>query len=91
LERPSSARSRTSLHLTARSAPAAASSDLVLVPEGPARVVSGLVTGLHAPVASHLLLLQPVVGPQLLRAGYEAAVTRRYLWHEFEENSLFLP
>lgn len=65
--------------------------DLVLSPDRPARVVTGLVTGLHAPEASHLLLLEAVVGPQLLRAAYEAAVARRYLWHEFGDSSLFLP
>jgi S-adenosylmethionine:tRNA ribosyltransferase-isomerase len=65
--------------------------DLVLGPERPARAVSGLVTGLHAPEASHLLLLEAVVGRQLLREAYEAAVARRYLWHEFGDSSLFLP
>lgn len=65
--------------------------DLVLSPDRPARVVTGLVTGLHAPEASHLLLLEAVAGPQLLRAAYEAAVTHRYLWHEFGDSSLFLP
>lgn len=65
--------------------------DLVLNRDRPARVVTGLVTGLHAPEASHLLLLEAVVGPQLLRAAYEAAVARRYLWHEFGDSSLFLP
>jgi S-adenosylmethionine:tRNA ribosyltransferase-isomerase len=65
--------------------------DLVLGPDRPARVVTGLVTGLHAPEASHLLLLEAVVGPQLLRVAYEAAVARRYLWHEFGDSSLFLP
>ncbi len=65
--------------------------DLVLGADHPARVVTGLVTGLHAPQASHLLLLEAVVGPQLLRAAYDAAVARRYLWHEFGDSSLFLP
>lgn len=65
--------------------------ELVLGPDRPSRVVTGLVTGLHAPEASHLLLLEAVVGPQLLRAAYQAAVARRYLWHEFGDSSLFLP
>jgi S-adenosylmethionine:tRNA ribosyltransferase-isomerase len=57
----------------------------------PARAVTGLVTGLHAPEASHLLLLEAVAGPQLVRDAYTAAVTERYLWHEFGDSMLFLP
>ncbi|HVV13022.1 S-adenosylmethionine:tRNA ribosyltransferase-isomerase [Amycolatopsis sp.] len=64
---------------------------LVLGPQRPARVVSGLVTGLHAPEASHLLLLEAVAGRGLVEAAYDAAVDRRYLWHEFGDSTLFLP
>jgi S-adenosylmethionine:tRNA ribosyltransferase-isomerase len=65
--------------------------DLVLRPDRPARVVTGLVTGLHAPEASHLLLLEAVAGPELVASAYEAAVAERYLWHEFGDSTLFLP
>lgn len=65
--------------------------DLVLGPHRPARVVTGLVTGLHAPEASHLLLLEAVAGPELVRRAYEAALAEHYLWHEFGDSSLFLP
>jgi S-adenosylmethionine:tRNA ribosyltransferase-isomerase len=64
---------------------------LVLGPERPARVVTGLVTGLHEPEASHLLLLEAVAGPDLVRAAYDEAVAERYLWHEFGDSMLFLP
>jgi S-adenosylmethionine:tRNA ribosyltransferase-isomerase len=70
---------------------AAGETDLVLGPDRPARVVTGLVTGLHAPEASHLRLLQAVAGPRLVDAAYAAAVERRYLWHEFGDSTLFLP
>ena len=65
--------------------------DLVLGPHRPARVVTGLVTGLHAPEASHLLLLEAVAGADAVRRAYDAAVRERYLWHEFGDSSLFLP
>ncbi len=65
--------------------------NLVLGPDRPARAVTGLVTGLHAPEASHLLLLEAVAGAQLVGAAYDAAVERRYLWHEFGDSTLFLP
>jgi S-adenosylmethionine:tRNA ribosyltransferase-isomerase len=71
--------------------PARGWTDLVLGPDRPARVVSGLVTGLHAPEASHLLLLEAVAGRELVESAYKAAVARRYLWHEFGDSTLFLP
>ncbi|WP_410674499.1 S-adenosylmethionine:tRNA ribosyltransferase-isomerase [Amycolatopsis sp. cmx-4-68] len=64
--------------------------NLVLGPDHPARVVDGIVTGLHAPDASHLLLLEAVAGRELVQQAYDAAVERRYLWHEFGDVSLLL-
>jgi S-adenosylmethionine:tRNA ribosyltransferase-isomerase len=65
--------------------------DLVLGPERPARVVGGLVTGWHAPGASHLDLLEAVAGADLVERAYRAAVRERYLWHEFGDSCLLLP
>ncbi len=75
---------------------------LVLDRNRPARVVDGLVTGLHEPQASHLSLLESVVGPDLVAAAYAAAVGPAprddrpgddvgYLWHEFGDSMLLLP
>ncbi len=70
--------------------PASGWTDLVLGPERPARTVTGLVTGLHAPEASHLLLLEAVAGPELVSRAYEAAVAHGdYLWHEFGDSTFF--
>jgi S-adenosylmethionine:tRNA ribosyltransferase-isomerase len=63
--------------------------DLVLGPGRPARAVTGLVTGLHEPEASHLLLLEAVAGPELVRAAYDEAVATGYLWHEFGDSMFF--
>jgi S-adenosylmethionine:tRNA ribosyltransferase-isomerase len=65
--------------------------ELVLDPDRPARVVTGLLSGLHAPEATHLLLLEAVAGPRLVQQAYAAAVEQRYLWHEFGDSTLFLP
>ncbi len=65
--------------------------DLVLGPQRRARVVHGLVTGLHEPQASHLHLLDAVAGDALVDAAYDAAVRGGYLWHEFGDSMLFLP
>ncbi|MDQ1660462.1 MAG: S-adenosylmethionine:tRNA ribosyltransferase-isomerase [Blastococcus sp.] len=64
---------------------------LVLGPDRPARVVGGLITGLHAPEASHLRLLEAVAGVDLVEAAYRRAVAEHYLWHEFGDSMLFLP
>lgn len=65
--------------------------DLVLGPQRPACVVTGLVSGLHDPHASHLLLLDAVAGAELVDAAYRAAVAERYRWHEFGDSTLLLP
>ena len=65
--------------------------DLVLGPGRPAQVVSGLITGWHAPGASHLDLLAAVAGPELVGRAYREAVGARYLWHEFGDSCLLLP
>ncbi|MGW6379215.1 S-adenosylmethionine:tRNA ribosyltransferase-isomerase [Rhodococcus sp. NPDC055112] len=64
--------------------------DLVLSARRPARVVDGLVTGWHAPGASHLMLLEAVVGPAAVRRAYDAALEEEYLWHEFGDSALLL-
>jgi S-adenosylmethionine:tRNA ribosyltransferase-isomerase len=65
--------------------------DLVLGRGRPARVVSGLITGWHAPGASHLDLLAAVAGAALVDRAYAEAVRARYLWHEFGDSCLLLP
>lgn len=64
---------------------------LVLGPDRPVRVVDGLVSGWHAPEASHLLLLEAVAGAELVQAAYDAALAERYRWHEFGDSCLLLP
>ncbi len=65
--------------------------DLVVTPERGVRVVDGLLTGLHEPEASHLLMLEAVGGRATIDRGYEAALRGLYLWHEFGDVHLVLP
>ena len=65
--------------------------DRVVTPAEPPRVVTGLVTGWHDPMASHLLLVEAVAGRDLTQRAYEAAVAEKYLWHEFGDAALLLP
>jgi S-adenosylmethionine:tRNA ribosyltransferase-isomerase len=63
----------------------------IVTPEGRLLAVDGLLTGLHEPRSSHLLMLSAFAGPDLLRRCYDAAVGHRYLWHEFGDVHLLLP
>jgi S-adenosylmethionine:tRNA ribosyltransferase-isomerase len=65
--------------------------DLVLGPSRQARAVTGLVTGWHAPGASHLALLAAVAGTDLVGRAYDEAVRSGYWWHEFGDSCLLLP
>jgi S-adenosylmethionine:tRNA ribosyltransferase-isomerase len=87
------------LETAARSSPAGVAdvaaaagwtSHVVSPATGP-RVVNGLLTGLHEPRSSHLRMLAAFHGEELLRACYDAALSRGYLWHEFGDVHLLLP
>ena len=54
------------------------------------KVVDGLLTGLHEPEASHLDLLSAFLPAEQIRAAYEEAIQRKYLWHEFGDLNLIL-
>jgi S-adenosylmethionine:tRNA ribosyltransferase-isomerase len=76
---------------TSGAQPSAGWTSLVVTPETGLRVVDGLLTGLHEPRSSHLRMLAAFHGPDLLSKCYEAAVSGRYLWHEFGDVHLLLP
>ncbi|MEU2425724.1 S-adenosylmethionine:tRNA ribosyltransferase-isomerase [Streptomyces sp. NPDC007851] len=65
--------------------------ELVVTPERGVRVVDGLLTGLHEPEASHLLMLEAVAGRPAVDRSYEEALRGLYLWHEFGDVHLILP
>ncbi|WP_316780456.1 S-adenosylmethionine:tRNA ribosyltransferase-isomerase [Streptomyces sasae] len=65
--------------------------ELVVTPGRGVRVVDGLLTGLHEPEASHLLMLEAVAGRAAVDRGYEEALRGLYLWHEFGDVHLVLP
>ena len=54
------------------------------------KAVDGLLTGFHEPEASHLDLLSAFLPSEQIRAAYEEAIERRYLWHEFGDLNLIL-
>jgi S-adenosylmethionine:tRNA ribosyltransferase-isomerase len=64
---------------------------LVITPERGLRAVSGLLTGLHEPRATHLAMLEALCTRRHLRVCYSEALRERYLWHEFGDLHLLLP
>ena len=74
--------------------PTAGWTSLVLGPTRLARIVGGLLTGLHEPEASHLRLLEAVAGRALVDRGVrrrDRGTGPSYLWHEFGDSMLLLP
>lgn len=63
----------------------------IVTPEAGVRAVDGLLTGLHEPRSSHLMMLTAIAGPELLNRTYEQAIAEGYLWHEFGDLNLLLP
>jgi S-adenosylmethionine:tRNA ribosyltransferase-isomerase len=62
----------------------------IVTPSAGVRAVSGLITGLHEPRSSHLLMLSAIAGGELLSRSYEEALREGYLWHEFGDIHLIL-
>lgn len=71
--------------------PADGWTDLVIRADHPMMAIDGLLTGWHEPRASHLALLEALVGRELLETSYRAALDQGYLWHEFGDSHLLLP
>ena len=65
--------------------------ELVITPRRGLRIVTGLLTGLHEPQASHLAMLETFTGRRHLALTYAAALRCGYLWHEFGDLHLILP
>ncbi|HEX6066839.1 MAG TPA: S-adenosylmethionine:tRNA ribosyltransferase-isomerase, partial [Longimicrobiales bacterium] len=64
--------------------------DLIVTPERGVHAVDALLTGLHAPRASHLLLLEAFAETEHLALAYRSAMHRNYLWHEFGDVHLIV-
>lgn len=65
--------------------------ELLVRPSNPLRAVTGLLTGLHEPRATHLSMLLALTGPDHICATYAEALDQGYLWHEFGDLHLLLP
>ena len=80
----------SAVHSDGRVWPADGWTDLVLAPDSPPQVLDGLLTGLHPPDASHLSMLEAIVGPSMVDRVYRQALRHEYLWHEFGDLTLLL-
>jgi len=71
--------------------PSSGLTNLVVDPTYTPRVTSGLLTGWHQPMASHLAMVEAFAGRKMLETSYRAALDAGYLWHEFGDSHLILP
>ncbi|RFU42377.1 S-adenosylmethionine:tRNA ribosyltransferase-isomerase [Actinomadura logoneensis] len=78
------------LETVAAGGPLAGWTEHVVTPERGVRAVDGLLTGLHEPKSSHLMMLTAIAGRPLLAELYAAALAERYLWHEFGDLNLIV-
>jgi S-adenosylmethionine:tRNA ribosyltransferase-isomerase len=63
----------------------------IVTPVEGVRAVDGLITGLHEPRSSHLMMLSAIAGEALLSRSYEEALREGYLWHEFGDLHMIAP
>ena len=84
---------------TGTTSPGEGWTDLVITSNRPLRCVTGLITGFHAPRATHLMLLERVVARGIgtgacgrchLERAYAEAKRLGYLWHEFGDSHLII-
>jgi S-adenosylmethionine:tRNA ribosyltransferase-isomerase len=71
--------------------PGPGTTDLRLTPSYMARVVDGILSGLHAPSESHFDLLGAFVPPRLLEEAWRHAESRGFRSHELGDALLALP
>ncbi|GAA3109129.1 S-adenosylmethionine:tRNA ribosyltransferase-isomerase [Streptosporangium carneum] len=62
----------------------------IVTPSTGVKAVNGLITGLHEPRSSHLLMLSAIAGTDLLSRSYAEALKGGYLWHEFGDLHLIV-
>ena len=63
----------------------------VVTPQTGVQAVDGLLTGLHEPRSTHLLILAALASEDVLARSYAEAARRGYHWHEFGDVHLLLP
>ena len=71
--------------------PGAGWTGVIVTPQRGIHAVTGMLTGLHEPRASHLAMLAALAGREHLRLTYAEALRAGYLWHEFGDLHLILP
>jgi len=70
--------------------PAEGWTELYITPGYRFKAIDGLVTGLHEPTSTRIVLASAFAGHELLLEAYRDAVGRGYEWHEFGDAMLVL-
>jgi S-adenosylmethionine:tRNA ribosyltransferase-isomerase len=73
-----------------RTGPAKSTPDLLITPERGVKAIDAMLTGLHEPRSTHLMMLEALAGREHLALAYEEALREEYLWHEFGDLHLIL-
>jgi S-adenosylmethionine:tRNA ribosyltransferase-isomerase len=71
-------------------APASGWTDLYIYPGHAFRAIDGLVTNMHAPRSSHLLMTSALAGTELTLRAYDEALERGYRFYEFGDCMVIL-
>lgn len=64
---------------------------VIITPQRGIRAIDALLTGLHEPYSTHLMMLEALAGREHLKLTYAEALRAGYLWHEFGDLHLILP
>ncbi len=75
---------------TGRVIPSEGMTELYITPGRGLKVVNAMLTGFHEPKASHLLMLEALASRRHLVKAYEAAIEKKYQWHEFGDLHLIV-
>ncbi|MEU4702018.1 S-adenosylmethionine:tRNA ribosyltransferase-isomerase [Nonomuraea dietziae] len=62
----------------------------IVTPALGVKAVTGIITGLHEPRSSHLMMLTAIAGERTVARSYDAALREGYLWHEFGDSHLLI-
>jgi|YelNatPaOPRAMG01_1025707.scaffolds.fasta_scaffold00074_81 S-adenosylmethionine:tRNA ribosyltransferase-isomerase len=62
----------------------------IFIDQGTETGLDGIITGMHDPTTSHMLLVSAFAGIGLIRAAYESSGEHGFRWHEFGDSCIIL-
>ncbi len=62
--------------------------DLKIQEDFEMQIVTGIISGMHIPEESHIQILTAFASPELIFDGYNEAIEKNFLWHEYGDVTL---